>query len=274
MSKFLKFKQALNTHEAITYLSLVSSEKVTKDTITSLIDENYLHPVLGYGELILGFTKPAFMDLQSGLEVSPSVCSYIGTPKNHAFRVAEIVMPYAESTKNEHIFFARPAIDNETGEIKYLNKYSIENLQSLDPVNLEDMSFPFEQILDLQAQLDSKEPPSPIKKFDKKLIEIDRNSKNQIHHVTEIIGFNKPFREKKNETLKANLIKSDSEEAPSYRLAISALLSLLSEPKRSALNQAGVISEILERHPGVRGLGKRSLETIFSAANKSSKTLG
>ena len=55
---------------------------------------------------------------------------------------------------------------------------------------------------------------------------------------------------------------------PSYRLAIYALLSLLAEPSRSARNQSGIKTEILERFPGVRGLSKRNLDEIFAAANK------
>src|SRR5690606_15707566 len=48
--------------------------------------------------------------------------------------------------------------------------------------------------------------------------------------------------------------------APSRNLIIAALLDLLSDRR---LNQSGVIQEILERHPNKRGLGKRTLESVF-----------
>lgn len=58
---------------------------------------------------------------------------------------------------------------------------------------------------------------------------------------------------------------------PSHFLAISALLELLKEPtkhpKPNGMNQAAIINSILERSES-RGLSKRTLEEIFSAANK------
>lgn len=61
---------------------------------------------------------------------------------------------------------------------------------------------------------------------------------------------------------------ADADPKPSHLLAIAAMLELLGEPGRGARNQSAVLAEILERYPGKRGLGKRNLEDIFSAANK------
>lgn len=65
--------------------------------------------------------------------------------------------------------------------------------------------------------------------------------------------------------------KANLPEPPSYRLTIAALLELLAEGQRLGRNQSAIMSEILERHPGKRGLSKRNLETIFSEANKAAK---
>lgn len=61
--------------------------------------------------------------------------------------------------------------------------------------------------------------------------------------------------------------------APSHLLTIAILLELQNEPKPIRRNQSGVISEILDRYEGVRGLSKRTLEDIFSAANKAKERL-
>ncbi|WP_411741097.1 hypothetical protein, partial [Pseudomonas syringae group genomosp. 7] len=62
---------------------------------------------------------------------------------------------------------------------------------------------------------------------------------------------------------------------PSHFLAISALLELLKEPVKhprpNGLNQAAVIESILARFE-FRGLGKRTLEEIFSVSNKVMKS--
>ncbi|UVE47706.1 hypothetical protein KS461_10650 [Pseudomonas chlororaphis] len=64
---------------------------------------------------------------------------------------------------------------------------------------------------------------------------------------------------------------TNAEAKPSHLLAIAAMLELLGEPSRGARNQSAVVAEILERHPGKRGLGQRNLESIFAAANRASK---
>lgn len=64
---------------------------------------------------------------------------------------------------------------------------------------------------------------------------------------------------------------ANAEVKPSHLLAIAAMLELLDEPGRGARNQSAIVSEILERHPRKRGLGKRTLEDIFAAANRAFK---
>lgn len=65
--------------------------------------------------------------------------------------------------------------------------------------------------------------------------------------------------------------RSSHRSKPSHLLAISALLDLLKQPVEHArpngLNQAAIIESILERFES-RGLSKRTMEDIFSAANK------
>ncbi|MNZ73632.1 hypothetical protein D3C78_920500 [compost metagenome] len=70
---------------------------------------------------------------------------------------------------------------------------------------------------------------------------------------------------------RAEQAEAEAKAKPSHPLTIAALLELLSEPSRSGRNQSAVLAEILERHPSKRGLGKRSLDDIFAAANKAMK---
>jgi chromosome segregation ATPase len=55
---------------------------------------------------------------------------------------------------------------------------------------------------------------------------------------------------------------------PSHFLTIAAMLGLLKDAGRSSRNQSAVLAEILERNPNKHGLSKRTLEGIFSDANK------
>jgi hypothetical protein len=55
---------------------------------------------------------------------------------------------------------------------------------------------------------------------------------------------------------------------PSHYLAIAAMLGLLKDAGRSSRNQSAVLAEILERNPNKHGISKRTLESIFSDANK------
>lgn len=56
-------------------------------------------------------------------------------------------------------------------------------------------------------------------------------------------------------------------EKPAHLLLIAALLELLKTPRKTALNQEGVKSQVLEQF-NWRGLGKRNLENMFGAANR------
>lgn len=62
--------------------------------------------------------------------------------------------------------------------------------------------------------------------------------------------------------------KNVAHEAPSNARVVAALLELLGDSDRRRLNQAGVIDAITERFPEKRGLGKRTLETVFANARR------
>lgn len=57
-------------------------------------------------------------------------------------------------------------------------------------------------------------------------------------------------------------------DTPSSALAIAGLLDVVLDPKRKSYNQSSLISEILDRNDGVRGLSKSGLEKIFAAAKR------
>lgn len=76
------------------------------------------------------------------------------------------------------------------------------------------------------------------------------------------------------ELLKLRNAVHAAKEKPSYRLAVAALLELMSEPNRTGKNQSGVQSEILQRFKNWRGLSQRNLDEIFSEANKAAKDAG
>ncbi|MDR6234015.1 hypothetical protein [Pseudomonas oryzihabitans] len=69
------------------------------------------------------------------------------------------------------------------------------------------------------------------------------------------------------DSLRSQLEALNAQTKPSHLLAMAVLLELASEVRTSKRNQTGIVSEILDRYPGKRGLSKRNLEEIFAAAN-------
>jgi len=59
-------------------------------------------------------------------------------------------------------------------------------------------------------------------------------------------------------------------ERPAHLLLIAALMELLKTPRKSAINQEGVKTQLLEKFSW-RGLSKRNLEKIFAAANRAAE---
>jgi hypothetical protein len=57
-------------------------------------------------------------------------------------------------------------------------------------------------------------------------------------------------------------------ERPSLQLIIASLLDIVKDPKRAGHNQTSIISEIVERNPGVRGLSESSLSKAFALAKQ------
>lgn len=57
-------------------------------------------------------------------------------------------------------------------------------------------------------------------------------------------------------------------ERPSSQLIIASLLDIVKEPKRTNYNQTSIISEIVERNPGIRGLSESSLSKAFALAKQ------
>lgn len=57
-------------------------------------------------------------------------------------------------------------------------------------------------------------------------------------------------------------------ETPSSALTIAGLLDVVLDPKRKTYNQSSLISEILDRNEGIRGLSKSGLEKIFATAKR------
>lgn len=57
-------------------------------------------------------------------------------------------------------------------------------------------------------------------------------------------------------------------ERPSSQLIIASLLDIVKEPRRTNYNQTSIISEIVDRNPGIRGLSESSLSKAFALAKQ------
>lgn len=269
MSKFIKFKEILNLKSTISLLSNLTNEPVQDGTIEDLIYQGYLNPILGSNHLLVGFRHEDAKKIDKGGRATPSVFSEIGIPYNGSGWIfSGVSFAPALSTAGEEFLFCRAGV--EDGAESILENYSANELLSLDFAEFDDFGFLTEEVYKV-AEAANKEdtyfPPSS-----------KPNARIRIGPATEWIRFAEaidglatsyPIRYDYGVGRpQGNKNPALVNEPPSYRLALAALLEILKEPRQAGRNQSAVISEVLERYPDRRGLSKRSLESMFSSANK------
>jgi len=242
-------------------LSSLTNESVTTETLSTLVSEEFLNPIIGSDKVLAGFTEEEAEKIMDGEQGRMSLLCDIGVPAStwggYVQEDADFFFTIADNDANQSFYFA--AIKN-TAPIKW--DYTVNELESLDPRRQGNQTFLAPEIYRVAEIANTNSPNTPR----------DSAPNHKIIHnesyVTEIIGMPFPYhagprRENSHQSARTESVV----EPPSRLLVIDSLLDLLADRR---LNQSGVIQAILERHPGKRGLGQRTLETIFAAARKAS----
>lgn len=274
MSKFLKFREVLSISDTVELLSSLSGEEVSIEMIGRLVDHGFLSPLLGCDYLLVGFSKESAVEINNGADAEPYAFSEIGIPRlsTAIYVFGGIHMPEARTTEGEPLFFCRAKMRSNSEHLA--PRYSSADLASLDPYELENLWFHAKEVFEVARIANQADQYHPPKDGTSGTIQIGSPINipgfEKIRFVTAIEDWVESYPICR--TGVANRYSAreriSNDEAPSYRLAIAALLELLKQPRQSGRNQSAVISELLEKYPGMRGLSKRSLETIFASAKK------
>lgn len=274
MNKFLKFQQVLSTAESIALLASLTGEDVTTEIIQMLVRQKVLTPIIGHDCLLLGFEQKSFRQLLDGESVKPKALSEIGILSNRSAAIGNVTSSDVPISGSPSLSFYKVIPDRVTGGWYLLESYQLEQLGSLDPFDYKNWGFLTRDIYRIASQ--ANDTCSPVRTHEAKNpdVVILGCAFSGISSVTEIRGLSEPYTlGLANPPAKRSAIHNEENDPPSYRLAVAAMLELISEPPQSGRNQSGVISEILARYPNRRGLSKRNLEAIFSAANKAAKEI-
>lgn len=271
LSKLIKFKPCLSIYEAAELLESLIGEEVEADDIWRLHMSGHLPFVLGgnvIGPLIGVPVTPRADDEPWQMVRDPQ------DPVHPALFADFLEFPlYAAMTEIAQA--PAPILMVDGGIYAWFIDYGSqdgslpinpEKLTGIDTSNGDNSLVKPAEILRIAACANSNEAASPPP---------DRSPNHRIwsrgHDGGMVFHEATPISIEDIASKGTHTVNQPQQDPPSFRLAIATLLELLEEPRRPARNQSAVIAEILERHPGVRGLSKRNLEYIFAVSNKATK---
>lgn len=262
MSKLSKFKGYLGFVEAADLLSRLIDEPVTIDDLLDLHDNDWL-PL---------FRPGAF-------ELVPLVPAY--SPEEHAEHVDDgrIFMTPVEGGLVICNGFHHPC------SVVYVDRVRVWALQNakgqyfaLRPIDSVDLLSPYgdaepemeEMLIEPRdiywfAEMANDEEPEP--------------TKPTLLREAPCIGleaepvFNLPVDVQETKGAKPGQDKYSEGNKPSVLLAVSALLELAKEPRVEKRNAAGIINDIVQRHPEWR-LSESTLQKMFADSNRTARAQG
>lgn len=273
MSKFLKFEDALSLELSMILLSSLTGEAVDKEILRRLVGANYLAPLIGRNNVLIGFKFDEIKKIINGGTGVSFVLSDIGIPccKGAVMLNDSFIVATAQVKGEGLVYFVRIKPDLDGAE-QLKECYQLDDLLPVDPWDADQWSFLVKelyQVADMANEIGI--PKFPLLRQGEPELVVEKSGIVS-DMVVSIDGMSHPYPTgKSSSSEKMMLMKAsglDEDIRPSHTLVVSVLLDLLAEPGRAARNQSAIISDILERHPTRRGLSKRNLEAIFSAANK------
>ncbi|WP_027599192.1 hypothetical protein [Pseudomonas sp. MOIL14HWK12:I2] len=270
MMKFAKFKKLLNEQEAMSYLSELAQEELSERTFESLISDEYLNPIVGSNDILVGFTSDEAEKLMDGDDGQVSVISYIGVPavSDTAYALGEETFKFAIACDigRDYYFFAKVARDVVSGERRVRRRYDITQLESLDPFSRENQAFLTYELKRIADIANDPAKPAIIEDISNRVLVYE--SLLNLLYVTEICGIPGGYHADNRMGAHMHQQKEPEGDRPSNKLLIGALLDIITDSKPRRMNQEALAMEIEERFKGVRGLGPTTTKTIFAEANK------
>lgn len=270
MMKFAKFKKLLNEEEAISYLSELTQEELSESTFVSLISEEYLNPIVGSSDLLVGFTPEEAEKLMDGDSGQVSVISYIGVPaaSSTAYALGEETFKFAIAPDicRDYYYFAKVARDVVSGGKRLLQSYDVTQLESLDPFSKENQAFLTYELMRIADIANDPAKPAIIEDISNRVL-VHESLLSQLY-VTEISGIPGGYFADNRPDEHMHQQKEPEGDRPSNKLLIGALLEIITDSKPRRMNQEALAAEIEDRFKGVRGLGPTTTKTIFAEANK------
>jgi len=279
MSKFLKFEDALSLELSISLLSSLTGEEVDKEIMQRLVGSDYLAPLIGRNSVLIGFKFDEIKKIINGESGLSFVLSDIGVPSyKGAIMLNDSLIATTAIVRGEGLAYFLKIKPDQDGAEQVKEFYWLDDLLSVDPWNVDEWSFLVKELYQVADMAnESAIPKFPLPRQEEPELVVEK-SEIVSDMVVSIDGMSHPYPIGKNSSSeKMMMVKSsgfDEDNRPSHTLVISVLLDLLGEPGRAARNQSAIIADILERHPTRRGLSKRNLEAIFSAANKAASAAG
>lgn len=271
MMKFAKFKKLLSAEEAIELLSELTQEKVSKETFSSLIMDEFLNPIIGNDDVIVGFTSEDAEKIVDGEEGKTALISYIGIPgiSSTAYALGSDTFKFAISldTNNEPLFFASVAPDPISSGKSLKQAYNITELESLDPFLRKNQGFLNYEIRRIADIANDPAKMATLEDISGRRLRAD--DMYGMRYVSEICcipgGY---YSDSRPGDQDHPYHPSTEEDRPSNKLLIGALLEILTDSSPRRMNQEALAAEIEERFKGVRGLKPTTTKTIFAEANK------
>ncbi|WP_371364872.1 hypothetical protein ACA097_17695 [Pseudomonas sp. QL9] len=264
MSKFFKFKKLLSAEEAIVLLTDLTEEQVVHETVNELILEDFLHPIIGANKVLVGFTGGETDKIMDGEKGAMSLICDIGIPCTSWLEYdypGGFTFSSAEDEAGETFYFAIAA---STAPVK--KHYELADLESLNPLNPENQSFPPQ---DLYKIADAANSPSA------EAAARSATSRRISHHefyVREIQGMPFPYySHSEHQVRPADLDDGSANERPSSKLLVAALVAMLVEQGGRRITQDLIAATIDEKYKGIRGLGPTTTKTYFAEAKKALK---
>lgn len=255
MSKLSKFKYNITVTEAAALLARLINEDVSEDDIEQLLAAHWID---GYYMCDCAIIKVEFFlsneenEKQKELGiylVEPSdevgVCFGLPYPCGEVF-LTGIKRAYALTDKYGSMYVLR---DRET------DQYLGSDADSVFFTNLVIEADSVYRLAEI-ANIDEPAPESCVEVRDNKWCD------GEVKYYPFFPGGWQKTPAQQMISTQANL------ETPSSALTIASLLEIALNKDRKNLNQSSLITEILEKNPGIRGLSESGLQKIFSNANR------
>ncbi|WP_065758843.1 hypothetical protein [Pseudomonas defluvii] len=255
MSKLSKFKYGISPSEAAQLLSRLIGEDVTTDDINLMYTNGWLiasynctatlvklkpllDPELHAQQVAIG---RHFMEA----ELDCGLCVGFDLPLDQV-EVGDTGRSYVLRDEEGNYYALR---DNSTGE--YLNEMH-DNLPYF-----EDARISPREIYELAELANSDEPLEPP----------STRIKKNYSCLSNVELYNFPPGDDRPVKQAPAIMMPQTQEAPSFSLAVAALVEIATNGETKKRNQSSLIDEILDKYE-LRGLSKSNLEKMFSQANR------